>query len=67
VRVIVENKKASVSFLQRKLRVGYARAARLMDLIEERGIVSEADANKKREILIDEQQMEKLYANNKLC
>ena len=67
VRVIVENKKASVSFLQRKLRVGYARAARLMDLIEERGIVSEADANKKREILIDEQQLEKLYANNKLC
>jgi len=67
VRVIVENQKASVSFLQRKLRVGYARAARLMDLIEERGIVSEADPNKKREILIDEQQLEKLYANNKLC
>lgn len=67
VRVIVENKKASVSFLQRKLRVGYARAARLMDLIEDRGIVTEADANKKREILIDEQQLEKLYANNKLC
>lgn len=67
VRVIVENQKASVSFLQRKLRVGYARAARLMDMIEERGIVSEIDLNKKREILIDEQQMEKLYANNKLC
>lgn len=67
VRVIVENQKASVSFLQRKLRVGYARAARLMDIIEERGIVSEADPNKKREILIDEQQLEKLYANNKLC
>ncbi len=63
VRVIVENQKASVSFLQRKLRVGYARAARLMDIIEERGIVSEADPNKKREILIDEQQLEKLYAN----
>ncbi len=63
VRVIVENQKASVSFLQRKLRVGYSRAARLMDIIEERGIVSEADLNKKREILIDEQQLEKLYAN----
>ncbi len=67
IRVIVENKKASVSFLQRKLRVGYARAARLMDLIEERGMVSESDASKKREILIDEEQLEKLYANNKLC
>ncbi len=63
VRVIVENQKASVSFLQRKLRIGYSRAARLMDIIEERGIVSEADLNKKREILIDEQQLEKLYAN----
>ncbi|MDD3365372.1 MAG: DNA translocase FtsK, partial [Syntrophomonas sp.] len=67
VKVLVQNKKASVSFLQRKLRVGYSRAARLMDLMEERGIVSESDANKKREILIDEEQMEKLYANNKLC
>ncbi len=67
VRVIVEYQKASVSFLQRKMRVGYARAARLMDLMEERGIVSESDANKKREILIDLEQLEKLYANNKLC
>lgn len=67
VRVMVENQKASVSFLQRKLRVGYARAARLMDLMEERGIVSESDSNKKREILIDEEQLEKLYANHKLC
>jgi len=67
VRVLVQNQKASVSFLQRKLRVGYARAARLMDLMEERGIVSESDASKKREILIDEEQLEKLYANNKLC
>ncbi len=67
VKVLVQNQKASVSFLQRKLRVGYSRAARLMDLMEERGIVSEADANKKREILIDEDQLEKLYVNNKLC
>jgi S-DNA-T family DNA segregation ATPase FtsK/SpoIIIE len=67
VTVLVQNQKASVSFLQRKLRVGYSRAARLMDLMEERGIVSESDANKKREILIDEDQLEKLYANSKLC
>lgn len=67
VRVVVENQKASVSYLQRKLRVGYARAARLMDLMVERGIVSEADHNKRREILIDAAQLEKLYANSKLC
>jgi len=67
VRVLVENQKASVSLLQRKLRVGYARAARIMDLMEERGVVSESDSNKKREILIDEVQLEKLYANSKLC
>lgn len=67
VKVMVENQKASVSFLQRKLKIGYARAARIMDLIEERGIVTEPDTNKKREILIDAEQLEKLYANYKLC
>lgn len=67
VRVIVQSQKASVSFLQRRLRIGYARAARLMDLMEERGIVSEIDNNKKRDILIDEDQLEKLYANHNLC
>lgn len=60
VRVFVETQKASVSLLQRKLRIGYARAARLVDIMEERGIISEPDNNKKREILIDEDQLAKL-------
>jgi len=60
VKVFVDSKKASVSLLQRKLKIGYARAARLVDCMEERGIVSEIDNNKKREILIDEEQLEKL-------
>lgn len=62
VRIFVETKKASVSLLQRKLRVGYARAARLVDIMEERGIISEPDVNRKREVLIDEEQLEKLQS-----
>lgn len=67
VNVFVDSKKASVSLLQRRLRVGYARAARLVDIMEERGIVSEIDSNKRREILIDREQLEKLHTSNKLC
>jgi len=49
-RIIIENKKASASFLQRRLRIGYARAARLLDILEERGIVGPSDGAKPREI-----------------
>lgn len=63
VSVFVDSQKASVSLLQRRLRIGYARAARLVDIMEERGIVSAIDSNKKREILIDNEQLEKLFAN----
>ena len=63
VSVFVDSQKASVSLLQRRLRIGYARAARLVDIMEERGIVSAIDSNKKREILIDSEQLEKLVAN----
>lgn len=66
VRVFVETKKASVSLLQRRLKVGYARAARLVDLMEDRGLVSPLDNNKKREILIDLDQLEKLMERNRL-
>ncbi len=44
--------KASASLLQRRLRVGYARAARLLDILEENGIIGPADGSKPREILI---------------
>ncbi len=50
--VVVQSRKASASFLQRRLRVGYARAARLLDLLEERGIVGQGDGAKPREILV---------------
>jgi S-DNA-T family DNA segregation ATPase FtsK/SpoIIIE len=65
VAVFVDSEKASVSLLQRRLRIGYARAARLVDLMEERGIVSPLDASNKREILIDSEQLERLSANQR--
>jgi S-DNA-T family DNA segregation ATPase FtsK/SpoIIIE len=48
---VMEAGKASTSYIQRKLKVGYARAARLMDMLEERGIIGPADGAKPREIL----------------
>lgn len=48
---VIEANKASTSYIQRKLRVGYSRAARLMDLLEENGIIGPAQGSKPREIL----------------
>lgn len=52
VKVILDCKQASTSLLQRKLRIGYARAARLMDLMEMKGIVGPYEGSKPRAILI---------------
>ncbi|MBU4204744.1 DNA translocase FtsK [Patescibacteria group bacterium] len=49
-RLILETKKASASFLQRRLKIGYARAARLIDILEEQGFVGPADGAKPREV-----------------
>ncbi|MFA5948413.1 MAG: DNA translocase FtsK 4TM domain-containing protein, partial [Candidatus Gracilibacteria bacterium] len=50
--VVQETKKASASLLQRRLKVGYARAARLIDLLEENGVVGPADGAKPRKIMM---------------
>lgn len=52
-RIVLETKKASASFLQRRLRIGYARAARLIDMLEDKGIVGPADGAKPREVYGD--------------
>jgi DNA segregation ATPase FtsK/SpoIIIE, S-DNA-T family len=49
-RVVVESKKASASLLQRRLKVGYARAARLLDILEEKGVVGPAEGSRPREV-----------------
>lgn len=52
VRVVVESGKASASLLQRRLRVGYGRAARLIESMEEQGIIGPADGARPRDVLI---------------
>ena len=54
IAVVREAKKASASLLQRRLSVGYARAARLLDIMEERGIVGPGEGAKPREVYINE-------------
>ncbi|MBI5037602.1 MAG: DNA translocase FtsK 4TM domain-containing protein [Candidatus Kerfeldbacteria bacterium] len=50
--IVVKAGKASASFLQRRLRIGYARAARLLDILEEQGVIGPGDGAKPREILV---------------
>jgi len=52
-KVVIEAKKASASLLQRRLRVGYARAARLIDILENKGVVGPGDGAKPREVYIN--------------
>jgi DNA segregation ATPase FtsK/SpoIIIE, S-DNA-T family len=52
ITVVIEGRKASTSLLQRRLRVGYARAARLIETMEEQGIVGPADGARPREVLV---------------
>jgi S-DNA-T family DNA segregation ATPase FtsK/SpoIIIE len=52
VRVVVDSGKASASLLQRRLRVGYARAARLIEEMEEQGIIGPADGARPRDVLV---------------
>jgi DNA segregation ATPase FtsK/SpoIIIE, S-DNA-T family len=53
VRLVVESRQASISMLQRKLRVGYNRAARMVEIMEIEGIVGASDSCKPREVLVD--------------
>jgi DNA segregation ATPase FtsK/SpoIIIE, S-DNA-T family len=56
IEIVVQTQTASVSLLQRRLRVGYTRAGRLVDMLERRGIISGYEGSKPRRVLVDESQ-----------
>ena len=51
--IVLQAKKASSSLLQRRMRIGYSRAARLIDIMEEKGVIGPSDGAKPREILVE--------------
>lgn len=57
IKVVVENGQASTSLLQRKLKLGYARAARIVDEMEQRGVVGPYEGSKPRKVLITKEQL----------
>ena len=62
IEIVVQTQTASVSLLQRRLRVGYTRAGRLVDMLERRGIISGYEGSKPRRVLIDESQLHQYAA-----
>ena len=57
INAVIEYGQASTSFIQRKFRIGFNRASRIMDQLEERGIISEKDGSRPRQVLITRQQL----------
>lgn len=64
IKCILEAGQASTSFLQRRLRLGYARAGRIIDILEERGIIGPPEGSKPRQVLITRQQYIEMTMNN---
>jgi S-DNA-T family DNA segregation ATPase FtsK/SpoIIIE len=62
IEVVVQSQSASVSLIQRRLRVGYTRAGRLIDMLERRGIISGYEGSKPRRVLIEENELEHIVA-----
>lgn len=67
VRIVMESGSASISMIQRRLRVGYARAARLVDIMEQKKIVSGFDGSKPRKVLIDAAGYQRMFGASIYC
>ena len=63
IEIVVTAQTASTSLLQRRLRVGYTRAGRLIDMLERRGIISGYEGSKPRRVLLDEAELARVSAN----
>ncbi len=61
VRLVVNNGQASTSMLQRRFRIGYTRAARIVEMMEEKGIVGALNGAKPRELLVSKDQVEQMF------
>jgi DNA segregation ATPase FtsK/SpoIIIE, S-DNA-T family len=62
IEIVVQTQTASVSLIQRRLRVGYTRAGRLIDMLERRGIISGYEGSKPRRVLVDESELDRVLA-----
>ena len=62
IEIVVQAQTASTSLLQRRLRVGYTRAGRLIDMLERRGIISGYEGSKPRRVLVDENDLQRVLA-----
>src|SRR5262249_56473946 len=60
IRLVVQTETASVSMIQRRLRVGYTRAGRLIDILERRGVISGYEGSKPRQVLITQADLSRL-------
>lgn len=63
IELVVGTEQASISMLQRRFRIGYNRAARLIDAMEERGIVGQHEGSKPRQVLISKEELEEMRRN----
>jgi DNA segregation ATPase FtsK/SpoIIIE, S-DNA-T family len=64
IEIVVQTQTASVSLLQRRLRVGYTRAGRLIDMLERRGIISGYEGSKPRRVLVGEGDLDRMGVTN---